>query len=77
MSCFAGAANSFEKEEEAHVSVDGLLFNRAGVSASRGGANLLAELTGRFRSLETRVQAWMAKQPTHIETTVTTTFRAM
>jgi hypothetical protein len=46
----------------------------AAVSAGRGGANPLAELAGRFRRLEARVQAWMAKLPTHIEVTVTTAF---
>ena len=46
----------------------------AAQAAGRGGANPLAELTDRFRSLETGVRTWMAKQPTHIEAAVTTAF---
>ncbi|KAM3367256.1 hypothetical protein ACQJBY_016087 [Aegilops geniculata] len=49
----------------------------AAQSASRGGANPLAELTDRFRSLEVGVREWMAKQPTHIEAAVTTAFGAV
>jgi hypothetical protein len=49
----------------------------AAQAAGRGGANPLAELTDRFRSLETGVRAWMAKQPTHVEAAVTTAFGAV
>uniref|UniRef100_A0ACD5UXC6 Uncharacterized protein n=1 Tax=Avena sativa TaxID=4498 RepID=A0ACD5UXC6_AVESA len=49
----------------------------AAQAAGRGGANPLAELTDRFRSLETGVRTWMAKQPTHIEAAVTTAFGAV
>lgn len=37
-----------------------------------GVTNPLAEWTGRFRSLEAGVRAWLAKQPTHVEAAVVT-----
>lgn len=46
-------------------------------AVSRGGANPLAELGDRVKSLEAEVRAWMAKQPTHIEAAVTTAFGAV
>ncbi|RLM66027.1 uncharacterized protein C2845_PM16G06650 [Panicum miliaceum] len=49
------------------------------VAAARGMgmANPLAEWSDRFRSLETGLRAWLAKQPTHVEAAVSTTLGAV
>lgn len=49
------------------------------VAAARGMGmtNPLAEWTGRVRSLEAGVRAWLAKQPTHVEAAVVTAVGAV
>ncbi|TVU14663.1 hypothetical protein EJB05_38146 [Eragrostis curvula] len=47
------------------------------LAAARAGANPLAELSGRFKSFEAGVRAWMAKQPIHVEAAVTTAVGAV
>ncbi|KAL5215463.1 hypothetical protein ABZP36_006864 [Zizania latifolia] len=44
----------------------------AAAAAARGGANPLAELSDRFKSMEAGLRAWLAKQPTHVEAAVAT-----
>jgi hypothetical protein len=65
MSYFAGAADIFEREgmrkKRRTVVLMASSLTTAAVLAGRGGANRLAELTGRFKSLETAGQSWMAK----------------
>ena len=51
------------------------------VAAARGMgmgmANPLAEWSGRVRSLEAGLRAWLAKQPTHVEAAVSTALGAV
>jgi len=51
------------------------------VAAARGMgmgmANPLAEWSGRVRSLEAGLRAWLAKQPTHVEAAVSTAVGAV
>ena len=51
----------------------------AQVAAARGlgMANPLAEWSGRVRSLEVGLRAWLAKQPTHVEAAVSTAVGAV
>ena len=51
----------------------------AQVAAARGlgMANPLAEWSGRVRSLEAGLRAWLAKQPTHVEAAVSTAVGAV
>jgi hypothetical protein len=77
MSYFAVAVGSYEKEGMKTRRPLVLMVTSStatAVSAGQGRANPLAELTDRFRSLETGVQVWMVKQPMHIEATVTAVF---
>jgi hypothetical protein len=47
------------------------------MAAARVGANPLAELTDRVKSLEAGLRAWLAKQPTHVEAAVSTAVGAV
>ncbi|GJN27733.1 hypothetical protein PR202_gb15779 [Eleusine coracana subsp. coracana] len=47
------------------------------LAAARVGANPLAELTHRVKSLEAGMRTWLAKQPTHVEAAVATALGAV